>query len=177
MNDVFDEELMKELGLEPGDLQAPKPEKKRRPARRPSSAAGSAEAGQVKPPVKTARPSPKGAKPKEPPIQKEPVPEPQAVEKPQPRKAPPQELPTEDEEIASHSRNVSKEIPVQLAAVLAKKTLRLKDILEMKTGEVLDFKKMPQEPLDLVANGKLIAKAELVMIDGRIGARIVKLVK
>ncbi|HLD44936.1 MAG TPA: FliM/FliN family flagellar motor switch protein, partial [bacterium] len=69
------------------------------------------------------------------------------------------------------------EIPVQMAAVLAKKTMRLSEILTLNVGEVLEFKKQPNEPLDLVANGKLVAKAELVVVDGKLGVRIVKLVR
>ncbi len=63
------------------------------------------------------------------------------------------------------------------SAVLSKKSLKLQSILDFKPGDVVEFKKLPHDLLDLVANGKLVAKAELVLIDGQLGARIVKLIK
>ena len=85
--------------------------------------------------------------------------------------------PDEPEDLRHYGHQPSGEVPVHLAAVIGKKTITLRDVMELKMGEVLDFKKQPQDPIDLVANGKLVAKAELVMIDGRVGARIIKLIK
>lgn len=159
MSDVFDEELIKELGLDPNEFNEPgKDVKKDKPV--------------AKPPL----PSPKTEKrPDRPPVA------PKSPEVSQPVSQTPEPVvstsPVQDDDLVEYGKQVSQDIPVQLVAVLAKKTLALKNILEMKTGEILDFKKMPQDMLDLVVNGKLVAKAELVLVDGRVGARIVKLMK
>jgi flagellar motor switch protein FliN/FliY len=100
---------------------------------------------------------------------------PSQVENPAPQPARTAARSTED--IAAYGEKMTQNIPVHLAAVLAKKTLALKDVIEMRQGEVIDFKKPMGEPIDLVVNGKLVAKAELILVDGRIGARIVKLVR
>ena len=71
--------------------------------------------------------------------------------------------------------NLTSDIPIQIVAVLGKKTSTVKDIVSMKMGQVLELGKMPNEAIDLVANGKLIAKGELVEIDGRLGVRILKI--
>lgn len=160
MNDVFDEELIKELGLKPDDLVKSDPGKGKRGTGQPLKE----QKAEKKPPPPLQSP------------EKEPIT--LAKDKPKGEEVwPHSAFPTAQEEVSAQTNKVSQDIPVQIAAVLAKKTLRLKDVLTLKTGEILDFNKMPQEPLDLVANGKLIAKAELVMIDGKLGARIVKLVK
>ena len=151
MNDVFDEDLMRELGLDPDEIEAVKskaPEpKKDLPKEAPASEAAKST---IAPPAKVAlpvKPSPKTITPDEP------------------------------EDLRHYGHQLSGEVPVHLAAVIGKKTITLRDVMELKMGEVLDFKKQPQDPIDLVANGKLVAKAELVMIDGRVGARIIKLIK
>lgn len=71
--------------------------------------------------------------------------------------------------------NLTSDIPVQIVAVLGKKNVTVKDIVSMKMGEVVELNRLPNEAIDLVANGKLIAKGELVEIDGRLGVRVLKI--
>lgn len=158
MSDVFDEDLIKELGLDPNEFNdTGKDVKKDKP--KPSL-----------PPQKVEkRPDRPPAPPKSPEVSQPPV-----AQSPERAASAP---PVSTDDLEDYGKHLSQDIPVQLVAVLAKKTLALKNILEMKTGEILDFKKMPQDFLDLVVNGKLVAKAELVLVDGRVGARIVKLMK
>jgi type III secretion system YscQ/HrcQ family protein len=67
------------------------------------------------------------------------------------------------------------DVPVQLVAVLGKKVISIKEILSLKKGQVLELNRFPNEAVDLVANGKLMAKGELVEIDGKLGVRIIKI--
>lgn len=163
MSDVFDEDLIKELGLDPEDLMGPKGDQPVKPAGPAPSPQARATVGQPapKPPAKpVAPPKPPAGPPHKPPV------------------APAQ--PTHKtatnvfEEEAAH---VAVDLPIQVAAVLAKRAFALKEILSLKAGEIIEFKKSPQEPVDLVANGRLIGRCELVMVDGKLGARILKLVK
>lgn len=71
--------------------------------------------------------------------------------------------------------NLTSDIPVQIAAVLGKKNVTVKDIVSIKMGQVLELNRLPHEAIDLVANGKLIAKGELVEIEGRLGVRVLKI--
>ncbi len=167
MSDVIDDDLMRELGLDADDLKVIEDKKKTSaPAVKPSAAAASSldlddlelddevDAVPAAPrPQQTARP----AAP--------------AQSTPTAPKTPPKPSMTDFNE------SLAKDVPVQLAAVLAKKTLNLGQILELRVGEVLDLSRKPSDPIDLVANGKLVAKAELVMIDGQIGVRIIKLMR
>ena len=67
------------------------------------------------------------------------------------------------------------DVPVQLVAVMGKKTITIKEILSLKKGQVIELNRFPNEAVDLVANGKLMAKGELVEIDGKLGVRIIKI--
>lgn len=74
------------------------------------------------------------------------------------------------------SGSVVEDMPIQMVGVLAKKTMTLKDVLALKQGEVVDMKKLPGEHIDLVANGKLIARGQLVLIDGSMGIQIKQII-
>ncbi len=67
------------------------------------------------------------------------------------------------------------DVPVQVVAVLGKKVTTIKEIISLKKGQVLELNRFPNEAIDLVANGRLIAKGELVEIDGKLGVRIIKI--
>ncbi len=88
--------------------------------------------------------------------------------------APPREEPA-SEGVDMKVVNLTSDIPVQIVAVLAKKSLTVKEVVALRKGEVMEFNRLPHEAIDLVANGKLIAKGELVEIDGRLGVRILKI--
>ena len=77
---------------------------------------------------------------------------------------------------ADNLKNLADDMPLQVVAVLGKKTMTLKEVVDLKHGEVVDLKKMPNDTIDLVANGKLVARGELVLIDGRVGIQIKQLV-
>ena len=69
------------------------------------------------------------------------------------------------------------DVPVQVVAVLGKKSIAMRDLLKLHMGDVIDLGRPASEAVDLVASGKLLAKGELVEIDGRLGVRIVKMLK
>ncbi len=80
-------------------------------------------------------------------------------------------------EISEETAQLSEDVPVKLVAVLGKKNLVLKDLLKFKVGQTIDLERAPNEFVDLTANGKLVAKGELVEIDGKLGVRIIKMIR
>ena len=83
----------------------------------------------------------------------------------------------EIDSVAVESRRMTADVPLQLVAVLGKKTLSMKELLSLKMGQVLDLARPVNEQVDLVAGGKLFARGELVDIDGKLGVRIIKMVR
>ena len=158
MSDVIDDDLMRELGLDDDDIKSIK---------KPSAAA--AESIGLDDVVEEA--------PKQPVKPAAPTKTPVAPVAQQRVATPPAPAPAAKPSMTDFNESLAKDVPVQLAAVLAKKTLNLGQILELRVGEVLDLSRKPSDPIDLVANGKLVAKGELVMIDGQIGVRIIKLMR
>lgn len=82
-----------------------------------------------------------------------------------------------DGEISDEAMTMSEDLPVKLMAVLGKKSVVLKDLLKMKVGQAIELDRAPNEFVDITANGKLIARGELVEIEGKLGVRIIKMLK
>lgn len=64
------------------------------------------------------------------------------------------------------------DIPIELTAELGRTIKKISEILEYGPGTVLELDKLVGEPLDIYANGKFIAKGEVVVIDDNFGIRI-----
>ena len=52
----------------------------------------------------------------------------------------------------------------------------ISEILELSPGSVLELDKLAGEPVDVLVNGKLLAKGEVVVIDENFGVRITDIV-
>lgn len=90
------------------------------------------------------------------------------------------DFPAEQPPVSPSSKEMmglAPDIPVQVVVVMGKKAVTVKDLLGLRMGQVIDMEKMPTEPVDIVAQGKVIAKGELVEVDGKLGVRILKILK
>lgn len=54
------------------------------------------------------------------------------------------------------------EIEIPLSVVMAKKKVNLKEVLDMSTGQIIEFEKTINEPLEIYANNRIIAKGVTV---------------
>ena len=68
------------------------------------------------------------------------------------------------------------EIPVEITAELGRTTKKIGEILEYGPGTIIELDKLVGEPLDVYANGKFIAKGEVVVIDDNFGIRITDII-
>lgn len=68
-----------------------------------------------------------------------------------------------------------KDVDVRLSVELGRANMKLKDILALNEDSVVMLERLTDEPLDVLVNGKVIAKAEIVTEGGRFGMRIVEL--
>jgi len=66
------------------------------------------------------------------------------------------------------------DIPVQLRIVVGDKQTTLADLLNMKKGEIMELDKGLDAAVDLVVQDKVIARGELVEVEGRLGVRVVR---
>lgn len=69
------------------------------------------------------------------------------------------------------------DVPVNLVAVIGKTTVNVAELSKFKTGDVVELGRSLGETVDIVANGRLIAKGELVDMDGKMGVRLIKMLR
>ena len=66
-------------------------------------------------------------------------------------------------------------IPVNLNLEVASTEISLKELMEVDASSVIVLDKLDGEPLDLKVNGALFAKAEVVVMNGNYGLRVLEL--
>lgn len=64
------------------------------------------------------------------------------------------------------------DVPLSVAVELGRQSLSVKDILELAPGSLVELDKLAGEAVDLLINGKLFAKGEVVVIDENFGVRV-----
>lgn len=67
------------------------------------------------------------------------------------------------------------DIPVRLSVEVGSISKRLAEIIAFRDGEVVELDRQSDDLLDIMVNGTLVAKGEVVTIDGRFGVRIAEL--
>lgn len=67
------------------------------------------------------------------------------------------------------------DVPLELTVELGRTSMYIKDILDLGPGSVVEINRLAGEPIELLVNGKVIAKGEVVVIDEKFGLRITEL--
>lgn len=69
-----------------------------------------------------------------------------------------------------------KDVDVRLTVELGRTEMKLKDVLSLNEESVVTLDRLTDELLDVMVNGKLIARGEVVAQGERFGLRIVELI-
>lgn len=64
------------------------------------------------------------------------------------------------------------DVTLQLSVELGGARMKIKDILELGIGSIVELDRLAGEPVDILVNGKLIAKGEVVVIDENFGVKV-----
>lgn len=67
------------------------------------------------------------------------------------------------------------DIPLQIAVELSRVAVGADQVVALKVGQILDLGRAPGDPVELSVNGKLVARGELVEVEGSLGVRILAL--
>jgi flagellar motor switch protein FliN/FliY len=68
------------------------------------------------------------------------------------------------------------DVPLQVTVELGSTKMKIKEILELGLGSVIELDKLAGDPVDIFVNGKLIAKGEVVVIDENFGIKVTDIV-
>ena len=68
------------------------------------------------------------------------------------------------------------DIPVRLSVEVGSTSLKLSELLDLAEGSIVELDRQANELLDILVNGTLVAKGEVVTVNGRFGIRVVDVV-
>jgi len=69
------------------------------------------------------------------------------------------------------------DVPLEITAELGKTSKSIKDILEFAPGSIIELNKIAGEPIDVLVNGKYVAKGEVVVIEESFAIRVTEIFK
>ena len=70
-----------------------------------------------------------------------------------------------------------KDVPLEVTVELGRTQKRISDILDFAPGTIIELDKIAGEPVDVLVNGKLVAKGEVVVIEESFGVRVTDIIK
>jgi flagellar motor switch protein FliN/FliY len=68
------------------------------------------------------------------------------------------------------------DVQLEISVELGRTHKLIRDILEFGQGSIIELDKLAGEPVDVLVNGKIIAKGEVVVIDESFGVRVVDII-
>ena len=68
------------------------------------------------------------------------------------------------------------DVPVELAVEVGRTTMTIRETLAIAPGSIVALNRMAGEPVDLLVNGRRIARGEVVAIDEEFGLRVTEVV-
>ena len=68
------------------------------------------------------------------------------------------------------------DVPVHMTVEVGRKKMTIKELLSLTPGSVVTFDRAVTEPMDIMVNGTLVARGEVVSADGQFGLRLVDVV-
>ena len=78
---------------------------------------------------------------------------------------------TSNVEVGIENLKVLENIEVKLTVEVGSSDLKIRDLLRLNEGSVVELERLAGDPLDILANGVPIAKGEVVMVGERFGVR------
>lgn len=83
---------------------------------------------------------------------------------------------TTTRQVQPNSIELLLDVPLRVSVELGKATMSIREVLALGAGSVVELDKMAGEPVDIVANDKLIARGEVVVVDEHFGVRVTDIV-
>ncbi|MGB8452106.1 MAG: flagellar motor switch phosphatase FliY [Anaerocolumna sp.] len=69
------------------------------------------------------------------------------------------------------------DVPLEVTVELGRTSKSIKEILDFSPGTIIELNKLAGEPIDVLVNGKFVAKGEVVVIEESFGIRVTEIVK
>ena len=90
--------------------------------------------------------------------------------------ASPEKAPKGTDAKQSMNREVIQNIPITMAIEVGRASLKIRDLMRLTQGSVVELDRLAGEPLDIVVNDTVVAQGEVVLVNDRYGVRLTKVV-
>jgi flagellar motor switch protein FliN/FliY len=68
------------------------------------------------------------------------------------------------------------DVPLEVSVELGRTRLSIQNLLALGPGSVVELDKLAGDPLDILVNGRLVARGEAVVVNDKFGVRITDIV-
>jgi len=87
------------------------------------------------------------------------------------------DVPSAGTELSSRANfRMLADIPLRLSVEVGSTSMRLAELMDLNAGSVVELDRQANELLDILVNGTLVAKGEVVTVGGKFGIRVVDVV-
>ena len=69
------------------------------------------------------------------------------------------------------------DVPLEVTVELGRTTKSISEILDFAPGTIIELDRIAGEPIDVLVNGKFVAKGEVVVIEESFGVRVTEIIK
>lgn len=76
----------------------------------------------------------------------------------------------------THGLDLLLDIPLEISVELGRVKMLVKDVVDLGTGSIIEIDKAAGEPVDVMVNGRLVARGEVVVIEDNFGVRITEII-
>ena len=80
-------------------------------------------------------------------------------------------------QFAKENIDLIMDVPLEVTVELGRTTKSISEILDFAPGTIIELNRIAGEPIDILVNGKYVAKGEVVVIEESFGVRITEIVK
>ncbi len=96
-----------------------------------------------------------------------------AAERPAvPSEALPREFPAAAEPLTSRTFDLLLDVELPVSVSFGRAQVQLKDVLKLTTGSIIELNRSIVEPVEVIVNNCVIARGEVVVVEGNFGVRI-----
>lgn len=75
-----------------------------------------------------------------------------------------------------NSVDVLKDVPLRVTVELGRTRMLVRELLALRVGAVVELDRTAGGPVDVLVNGVLIARGEVVVVDERFGVRVTEII-
>ncbi|MCP4145478.1 MAG: flagellar motor switch protein FliN [bacterium] len=76
---------------------------------------------------------------------------------------------------SDNSLDMLMEVGMKVTVELGRTKMKVRDLLNLSSGSIVELEKQAGEPVDILVNGTMMAQAEVVVVEDRFAVRITKM--